>query len=62
MEKAEVLNKLFISVFTVSQVSHICLIPESLDKDWGEKIPPTVREEQLQDYLKRQCVQMYEAG
>mgnify|MGYP001866224633 CR=1 FL=1 len=60
MGKAEVLNKLFSSVFTVSQASHFCQVPESLD--WGEKIPPTVREEQVQDHLKRPNTQIYGVG
>ena len=36
MEEAEVLNKLFASVFTCSRASHVSYIPESLHRDWGE--------------------------
>lgn len=46
-EKAEVLSEFFASVFTVSQASLDSHIPEALAGDWGSKIPPTVREEQV---------------
>jgi len=38
-EKAEVLNKIFTSVFTASQVSHISQILEHLEGDWGNQTP-----------------------
>lgn len=61
MEKVEVLNKLFASVFIgsqSSQVSHIPKphIPEPLGRGWRNKMPPTVRAEQVQDCLMRMNV------
>ena len=51
MEKAEVVNKLFASVFTASQASHISQVPEHLRSGWESKVPPTVSKEQVQDHL-----------
>ena len=45
MESAEVLNKLFASIFTGSQASHVSHIPEPLGDGWRKKILPTVAEE-----------------
>jgi len=50
MEKAEVLNEFFASVFTGSQDSHI---PEPQGGNWGSKLSPTVLAEQVQDQLTR---------
>ena len=43
-EKAEVLNNSFASVFTVSLSSHTSWVDRPQGKDWGSKVPPTVRE------------------
>ena len=52
MEKVEVLNELFASVFTGSQDSLISHIPEShilepVGGSWGSKFLPIVRAEQV---------------
>ena len=58
MEKAEVINEFFASVFIHSQassVSHILKphIHEHLGKGWISKIPPSARAEQVSDCLIR---------
>ena len=53
MEEAEVLNKLFSSVFIGSQVSCLSHILELLDMDWRSKIPSTARGEKVRDCLMR---------
>jgi len=58
MEKAEVINEFFASVFIHSQassVSHILKphIHEHLGKGWISKIPPIARAEQVSDCLIR---------
>lgn len=50
VEKAE-LNKLFASVFTSGQASHIFWVPEILGKGLGSRVPPTVNKKQVQDLL-----------
>lgn len=47
LEKVEVFNKSFSSVFTESQASHICLVPEITGRSRGNKIPPTESEDQV---------------
>ncbi|KFM02772.1 hypothetical protein AS27_04311, partial [Aptenodytes forsteri] len=46
-EKAEVLNSFFASVFTGNLSSHISRVEGLQDRDWGSKVPPTVREDQV---------------
>ena len=40
MEKDEVANNFFASVFTASQVSHVSCFPEPVDDGWGIKVSP----------------------
>ncbi|KFU97279.1 hypothetical protein N339_06495, partial [Pterocles gutturalis] len=47
MEKTEVLNKCFASVFTGAQASHTCQDPEPLGEGERRGIPPTVTAEQV---------------
>jgi len=56
MEKAEVLNKLFASVFMARQASHASSFPEILSRGWVSKIPPSITVEPVQDHLMRQNV------
>ena len=53
MEKAEVLNEFFASVFSDSQEFHASLVPESLGRGLGNKISPTVSKEQVQNCLMK---------
>lgn len=53
MEKVEVLNGFFASVFTGNQTCCVFQNPEPLGGSWGNKTPPTVREEQVQNHLMR---------
>ena len=57
MEKVEVVNEFFASVFTGSQDSHIpephSPEPEPLGGKWGSKLSPTVRAEQVHYQLVR---------
>ncbi|KFW69345.1 hypothetical protein AS28_06177, partial [Pygoscelis adeliae] len=46
-EKAEVLNNFFASVFTGNLSSHTSRVDGPQDRDWGSKVPPTVREDQV---------------
>lgn len=39
MEKAKLLSKIFVSVFTGNKSSHISHVPESLGGTGGRKIP-----------------------
>lgn len=52
-EKVQVLKELFASVFTVSQAFYISHVTENSDGLWGRRVPPSVREKQVQDYLIR---------
>ena len=51
-EKAEVLNNPFASVFTANLSSHTSRVDGPQDRDWGSKVPPTVREDQVRDHLR----------
>ncbi|GAB0177047.1 mitochondrial enolase superfamily member 1 [Grus japonensis] len=50
MEKAEVLNDFFASVFTGKCLSHTAQVTEG--RDWENEEPPTVGEDQVQEYLR----------
>lgn len=53
MEKAELLSGFFALIFTGNQDSYAYHVPESLGKDWGKKIPPTIKAEQVRKCLMR---------
>ncbi|GAB0209341.1 mitochondrial enolase superfamily member 1 [Grus japonensis] len=50
MEKAEVLNDFFASVFTGKSLSHTAQVTEG--RDWENAEPPTVGEDQVRDHLR----------
>ena len=50
-EKAEVLN-FFASVFMGNLFSHTSRVEGPQDRDWGSKVPPTIREDQDCDHLR----------
>ncbi|GAB0203163.1 mitochondrial enolase superfamily member 1 [Grus japonensis] len=52
MEKAEVLNDFFASVFTSERSSHTAQVTEGKGRDWENEEPPTVGEDQVSDHLK----------
>ncbi|GAB0190800.1 mitochondrial enolase superfamily member 1 [Grus japonensis] len=52
MEKAEVLNDFFASVFTGKCSSHTTQVTEGKGRDWENEEPPTVGEDQVQDHLR----------
>ncbi|KAK4832498.1 hypothetical protein QYF61_023545 [Mycteria americana] len=52
MEKAEVLNDFFASVFMGKCSSHTAQVAEGKGRDWENEEPPTVGEDQVQDHLR----------
>ena len=51
-EKAELLNDIFVSVFTSDCSSHSPKWNESEGGDWGSIVPPTVGKFKIQDCLR----------
>ena len=51
-EKAEVLNKIFASVFCGNLSSQTSQVDGPQGRDWGSKVPPTVREDEVCDHLR----------
>ncbi|KAK4817866.1 hypothetical protein QYF61_001676 [Mycteria americana] len=52
MEKAEVINNFFTSVFTSKCSSHTAQVAEGKGRDWEKEEPPTVGEDHVRDRLK----------
>ncbi|GAB0176419.1 mitochondrial enolase superfamily member 1 [Grus japonensis] len=52
MEKAEVLNGFFASVFTSKCLSHTTQVTEGKGRDWEKEEAPTVGKDQVQDHLR----------
>ncbi|GAB0204248.1 mitochondrial enolase superfamily member 1 [Grus japonensis] len=52
MEKAEVVNDFFASVFTGKCSSHTAQVTEGKGRDWENEEPPTVGEDEVQDHLR----------
>ncbi|PKU31533.1 rna-directed dna polymerase from mobile element jockey-like [Limosa lapponica baueri] len=51
-KKAEVFNSFFASVFTGNLSYHNSQVDGLQSRDWGSRVPPTVREDQVQDHLR----------
>ncbi|PKU46895.1 rna-directed dna polymerase from mobile element hypothetical protein [Limosa lapponica baueri] len=58
-EKAEVLNNFSALVFTGNLSSHISRVDGPHDRDWGRKVPLTVREDQVHDHLRNLNIQKF---
>ncbi|GAB0183487.1 cAMP-dependent protein kinase inhibitor alpha [Grus japonensis] len=53
MEKDEVLNNIFASVFTSKCSSHTTQVAEGKSRDWENEEPPTVGEDQFPEHLRK---------
>ena len=53
MEKAEVLDDIFASIFTGKCFSHTTQVTEGKGRDWENEEPPIVGEDQVRDHLFR---------
>jgi len=53
VEKAEMLNDCFASIFNSKCSSHTTQVAEGKGRDWENEETPTVREDQVQDYLSK---------
>ena len=51
MEKANILNAFFVSVFTSKTSLQESQVPETKGKDWSQKDVPLVKEDQIREYL-----------
>ncbi|PKU45464.1 rna-directed dna polymerase from mobile element jockey-like [Limosa lapponica baueri] len=56
-EEAEVLNNVFVSVFTGNLSSHTSRVDGPQDRDCRSKVPPTVREDQVRHHLRNLNIQ-----
>ncbi|PKU39791.1 rna-directed dna polymerase from mobile element jockey-like [Limosa lapponica baueri] len=56
-EKAEVSNNTFASVFTGNLSPHSPPVDGPQGRDWGRKVPPTVREDHICDHLRNPNIQ-----
>ena len=57
--KAVVLNDFFASLFTGNLSSHTSEVDGPQDRDWGSKVPPTVREDQVCNHLRNLNIHKY---
>jgi len=53
MEKADVLNDIFASVFTGKCSSHTAQVADSKGGDWENEEPPSAGEDLVRDHLRK---------
>ena len=58
-EKAEVLDNIFASVFNGNLSSHASQVDGLQGRDWGSKVLPTVREDQVHDHLRNMSIHKF---
>jgi len=56
MEKADVLNEFFASVFTGNCSCHSAQVADGKGRDWENEQPPTVRDDHVQDHHRNLTV------
>jgi len=56
-QKAEVFSNFFAAVFAGNLSSHTSPMDEPRDRDWGSKVPPALREDQVCDHLRKLNIQ-----